>query len=81
MSKGWEKKVIREQGRSLVEMVKELPPEIEEEVKDFVEFLLERRVHKPRATLRLDWRGALRELRDQYTSVGLQHEALEQWGD
>jgi hypothetical protein len=42
MSKGWEKKVMREQGKSLVEMVKELPPEVEEEVKDFVEFLLEK---------------------------------------
>jgi hypothetical protein len=31
----------------LAELIENLPSEIEEEVKDFVEFLLERRVRKP----------------------------------
>jgi len=61
------------------ELVEQLPPELQQEVKDFVEFLLEKRVPKPRAELKLDWRGALRDLRDKYTSVELQHKVLEWW--
>lgn len=70
--------------RTLEELIDELPPELQREVRDFVEFLLEKRVAKPKAKkgeLRLDWRGALRDLRDKYTSVELQHKVLEWWRD
>ncbi len=67
--------------QTLKELINQLPPELQEEVRDFVEFLVEKRVRKPKARLKLDWRGALRDLRDQYTSVELQHKALEWWGD
>jgi hypothetical protein len=72
---------MQQQNRTLEEMVKQLPPEMQDEVRDFIEFLLEKRMRKPKAELKLDWRGALRDLRDQYTSVELQHKALEWWGD
>ena len=72
---------MHNQKRPLDQMVKDLPPEIQEEVRDFVEFLLEKRVRRQKAKLRLDWAGALRELRDEYTSVDLQHKALQWWGD
>jgi hypothetical protein len=69
----------------LKELIDQLPPEFQEEVRDFVEFLLEKKVLRPKrekeAELRLDWRGALRELRGKYTSVELQHKVLEWWGD
>ena len=65
----------------LEEMLKELPPELRREVEDFVEFLLARHVRKPKGQFKLDWRGALEDMRDQYTSVDLQHKALEWWGD
>ena len=71
--------------QTLKEMVEQLPPELQEEVRDFVEFLLVRRAAKlkakKRGELKLDWRGALRDLRDKYTSVELQHKVLEWWGD
>jgi hypothetical protein len=70
--------------QTLKELVDQLPPELQQEVRDFVEFLLERRVAKlkaKRGELKLDWRGALRDLRDKYTSVELQHKLLEWWGD
>ena len=71
--------------QTLKEMVEQLPPELQEEVHDFVEFLLVRRAAKlkakKRGELKLDWRGALRDLRDKYTSVELQHKVLEWWGD
>ena len=71
--------------QSLKELIDQLPPELQEEVRDFVKFLLEKKVAKFRAKkeeeLKLDWRGALRDLRDKYTSVELQHKALEWWED
>jgi hypothetical protein len=66
---------------TLKDLVGQLPPELQQEVKDFVQFLLERRVAKQKSELKLSWRGALRDLRDKYTSVELQHKVLEWWGD
>jgi hypothetical protein len=37
----------------------------------------ENRVPRPRRKLRLDWAGALSDLRDKYTSVELQHKILD----
>jgi hypothetical protein len=67
--------------KALQELVKELPPDLCGEVRDFVEFLLERRRRKSGRKLRQDWAGALRDHRDQYTSLELQKKALEWRGD
>jgi mRNA-degrading endonuclease RelE of RelBE toxin-antitoxin system len=63
------------------EMVKELPPELQQEVGDFVQFLIEREKRKVGKKLRQDWAGALRDYRDQYTSLELQKKGLEWRGD
>jgi hypothetical protein len=63
------------------EMVKELPPDLQQEVEDFVQFLIERRARRAGRKLRQDWVGALRDYRDQYTSLELQKKALEWRGD
>ncbi|MEW6388491.1 MAG: DUF2281 domain-containing protein [Thermodesulfobacteriota bacterium] len=65
----------------LEKLIKELPPDLQKEAEDFLEFLLTKKIRKPPGALKLDWRGALRHLRDQYTSVELQHKAQEWWGD
>jgi len=57
----------------------ELPEELQKEVADFVEFLSQRRTHPRRKKLRLDWAGGLKDLRDKYTSVELQHKVLDWW--
>jgi len=67
--------------KSFDETFKELPPDLQQEVEDFAQFLIEKRVQKSKGELKLDWRGALRNLRDKYTSVELQHKLLEWWGD
>lgn len=67
--------------KSLVELVQELPPDAQAEVRDFVEFLLVKRARKPATKLRQDWAGALRDVRDQYTSLELQRKALDWRGD
>ncbi len=63
------------------EILDQLPPELEQEVIDFAEFLLKKRAKKKRKFLRQDWAGALEEYRDQYTSLELQKKALEWRGD
>ena len=59
------------------ELVEQLPPDIQQEVKDFAAFLLEKRRKKPKGKPNFDWAGALKDLRDQYTSVQLQHQMAE----
>jgi len=66
---------------TLKELVEQLPPDLQEEAKKFVEFLLEKKATKQEGELKLDWRGALSDLRGKYTSVELQHKVLEWWGD
>lgn len=66
---------------SIEEMVKKLPADLQQEVREFVQFLLEKRAKKQGGKLRQDWAGALRDYRDQYTSLDLQKKALEWRGD
>ena len=58
--------------KSLPEFVKALPPDIQVEVRDFAEFLLQKRKQKARKPLRQNWAGALRKYRNQYSSLELQ---------
>jgi hypothetical protein len=53
-----------------------LPFELQREVEDFVDFLLEKRKSRP-GKPRFDWAAALKDLRDKYTSVELQHKISE----
>jgi hypothetical protein len=65
----------------LEEMIKQLPPELQQEVVDFAQFLVEKRGRKYGRRLRQDWAGALNDYRDQYTALELQKKALEWRGD
>jgi len=58
---------------SLQDMIQTLPPELQEEVHDFVTFLLARQAKKRKTKMRFEWQGALKDMREQYTSVALQH--------
>ena len=61
----------------LAKKTAELPEELQKEVADFVEFLAQRRTRPLRTRLRFDWVGAISDLKDEYTSVELQHKASE----
>ena len=63
----------------VVELTKELPERLQEEVRDFARFLVEKMARPTRKKLRLDWAGGLKDLRDKYTSVELQHKILDYW--
>jgi len=67
--------------KPLPELIEELPLSAQAEVRDFVEFLLTKKRRKRGKTLRQDWAGGLSDYREQYTSVELQHKALEWRGD
>lgn len=62
---------------SLEDRIKGLPPDLRREVEDFVDFLIDRRVPRPKGKMEFDWEGALADLRDQHTSVELQHKIFE----
>ena len=59
-------------------LIEELPPELRQEVEDFARFLLvtkaNRHQRKARTKPTFRWAGAVKDLRDRYTSVELQHE-------
>ena len=63
--------------KGLEEKINTLPPELQKEVEDFVEFLIEKRLKRPKGKPKFNWTGALKELREQYTSVELQHKISE----
>ncbi|MCS7164080.1 MAG: DUF2281 domain-containing protein [Thermodesulfovibrio sp.] len=65
---------------TLQEKIKRLPPDLQKEVSDFVDFLLEKRKRESRGKLTLSWKGKLKEYREKYTSVELQKKALD-WID
>lgn len=74
--------MARDQGpKRIEEKIRKLPPNLQKEVEDYVESLIESRARRRKGQLKLEWRGALRDLRDKYTSVELQHKLLEWWGD
>jgi hypothetical protein len=76
---------LREGGDSgmqnIAEKIRELPPELQREVEDFVNFLMEKKGAKHGRKLRQDWAGMLKEYRNQYTSLELQKKALEWRGN
>ena len=59
---------------TLEEKINKLSPHLLQEVEQFVELLLEKDRKRTKKKPKLDWAGALKELRSQYTSVELQHE-------
>jgi len=62
------------------ELFRKLPDDLKREVVDYMEFLLKKKAMRKRKKLSLSWKGALKELRDEYTSVRLQHDVLKWWG-
>jgi len=59
--------------------IRELPEDLRREVLDYMEFLLKKyRVKEIKAKrFKFDWEGGLSEIREKFTSVELQHRALE----
>ena len=67
--------------KTLQDLINELPPDLQEEVRDFAQLLLEKKRGTKQKHLRQTWAGALKEYRDQYMSLELQKKALDWRGD
>ena len=69
--------------KRLEEMIRELSPDAQRQVEDFIKRLTESESTSPMPKRKLDqrWAGALRQYRDRYTSLQLQQKALEWRGD
>jgi hypothetical protein len=59
--------------QSIKQKIDQLPPEYQQEVNDFIDFLLEKRLKVKAKKPAFTWAGALKEYKDKYTSVELQH--------
>lgn len=59
-------------------MLDKLPIDLKKEVLDYIEFLLQKYRKKPKnGKFKFDWEGGLSNLKKEYTSVQLQHKAME----
>ncbi|MGA2983573.1 MAG: DUF2281 domain-containing protein [Terriglobia bacterium] len=59
--------------KTLEDLVREVPSEYRDQLRDYVESLLAGRRTKQASKPQFAWAGALKGLRDRYTSVELQH--------
>ncbi|MBW2038062.1 MAG: DUF2281 domain-containing protein [Deltaproteobacteria bacterium] len=58
--------------------LEDLPESLKREVLDYIDFLLQKYGKRAkRGRFEFDWEGGLSELKEKYTSVELQHKAME----
>lgn len=59
--------------------IRELPADLKREVLDYIEFLLKKYKGEENwaKKFKFDWEGGLSEIREEFSSVELQHRALE----
>lgn len=62
---------------NVAEIVEKLPPDIQVNVKVFINSLMEKRREYPVQPLKQDWAGGFSEYKSMYTSLDLQKKALE----
>ncbi len=72
---------MKEYAKPINEMSNELPLERQAEVHDFVEFLLAKQRERSRRKPQFGWAGVLKDLRDEFDSVKLQHEIMRLRGE
>ena len=67
--------------QSLFEQIEQLPPQLQQKVAIFVNSLAQQSKPKQGVKLTQNWAGAMKEYRDQYTSLELQQEIVNHWID
>jgi len=65
---------------NIEQKIHQLPKYLQQEVIDFIEFLIKKRIHRKKKKPGLAWIGGLKEYRGKYNSLELQKKALE-WRD
>jgi len=62
---------------SIENRFRQLPPDLQKEVIDFIEFLLARKVLKEQKKPQLQWISGLEDFSEEFTALELQKKALE----
>ena len=58
--------------------IRDLPEDLKKEVLNYIDFLLKKYKNAGKAKkFKFDWEGGLSEMQEKFTSVELQHKALE----
>ena len=65
---------------TIIKKVRELPPELQEEVIHFIDSLHTKKSSKRKKKPNLEWIGGLKAYRDQFTALELQKKASD-WKD
>jgi len=69
---------MKEDAKTIEELVRRLSPAEQEAVRDFVESMLRQRDSRPSGKPTFPWAGALKDLAGRFTSVELQHQ-ISRW--
>ena len=64
----------------LIEKIRQLPLEFQEEVLHFIDFLQSKKKSNRKKHPKFEWIGGLKTYREQYTSLELQKKAID-WRD
>lgn len=67
--------------KTIEQKLERLPQNLQQEVMDFLDYLLEKQKKKSHKTLKLDWVGGLKEYKDKFTAIELQKMSMEWWDD
>ena len=65
---------------TIEQKIKQLPKELQEEVIDFIDFLVTKKTPKKKKIFTLNWIGGLKEFKSDYTALELQKKSFE-WRD
>lgn len=65
---------------TIIEKIRQLPPEFQEEVIHFIDFLRTKKSSKQKKSPNYEWVGGLKASRDQFTALELQKKASD-WRD
>lgn len=64
--------------QTIIDKIRSLPPQLQQEVEDFVDFLLTKTTRQQgKRFLKQDWAGGLAQFKEQYTALELQRKAME----
>jgi hypothetical protein len=65
---------MQRQTKAVEELFQQLRPENQKEVQSYIEYLIAKQEARSRRQPEFPWAGALEEMREEYSSVELQHE-------
>jgi truncated hemoglobin YjbI len=65
--------------QSIFEQIEQLPPHLQEKVAIFINSLTQQSEPKQGIKLTQNWGGAMKQYRNQYTSLELQQETINHW--